>query len=187
MISSGKNMFFPSDFPFMTNPVKPVEPAGNGTPASPTPGVPESHAAAAIPPDMAAAILIIEDELTLAKNIATYLKRNGYDASVAATGEDGLAQIETLRPEAVVLDYALPGMHGVDVLKRIKAIDPRIAVILMTGHGSELVAVEAMKAGAHDYLIKPVLLSQLKLRLEKLVGGDKRDQAVVGGRGEPGR
>ena len=128
---------------------------------------------------MAASILIIEDELTLAKNIATYLKRHGYDASVASSGEDGLAQLETLRPEAVLLDYALPGMHGVDVLKRIKAIDPRIAVIMMTGHGSELVAVDAMKAGAHDYLIKPVILSELKLRLEKVVGDEKRDEELT--------
>ena len=128
---------------------------------------------------MPAAILIIEDELTLAKNIATYLKRSGYDASVASTGEDGLAQIETLRPEAVLLDYALPGVNGLEVLKRIKEIDARIPVILMTGHGSELVAVDAMKAGAHDYLIKPVILSELKLRLEKLVGQEKRDEELT--------
>ena len=128
---------------------------------------------------MPAAILIIEDEPTLAKNIATYLKRGGYDACVASTGEDGLAQIETLRPEAVLLDYALPGSNGLDVLKRIKEIDPRIPVILMTGHGSELVAVEAMKAGAHDYLIKPVILSELKLRLEKLVGQEKREEELT--------
>ena len=70
-------------------------------------------------------------------------------------------------------------MNGLDVLKRIKAIDPRIAVILMTGHGSELVAVEAMKAGAYDYLIKPVILSELKLRLEKLVGDEKRDEELT--------
>ncbi len=128
---------------------------------------------------MSAAILIIEDEATLAKNIATYLKRAGYEASVASTGEEGLAQIETLRPDAVLLDYALPGIHGLDVLKRIKAIDPGIPVILMTGHGSELVAVEAMKAGAFDYLIKPVILSELKLRIEHVVGQEKRDEELT--------
>jgi DNA-binding NtrC family response regulator len=128
---------------------------------------------------MPAAILIIEDELTLAKNIATYLRRSGYDPCVASTGEDGLAQLETLRPEAVLLDYALPGINGIDVLRRIKEIDPRIPVILMTGHGSELVAVEAMKAGAHDYLIKPVILSELKLRLEQLVGQEKREEELT--------
>ena len=128
---------------------------------------------------MPAAILIIEDELTLAKNIATYLIRNGYDACVASSGEEGLVQLETLRPEAVLLDYALPGINGLEVLKRIKSLDPHIPVILMTGHGSELVAVEAMKAGAYDYLIKPVILSELKLRVEKLVGQEKRDEELT--------
>jgi len=128
---------------------------------------------------MPAAILIIEDELTLAKNIATYLKRSGYDASVASTGEDGLTELDALRPEAVLLDYNLPGMNGLEVLRRIKEIDPSIPVILMTGHGSELVAVEAMKAGARDYLIKPVVLSELKLRLEQLVGQEKRDEELT--------
>ena len=128
---------------------------------------------------MSSAILIIEDEATLAKNIATYLRRGGYDASVATTGEDGLAQLETLRPGAVLLDYALPGINGLEVLKRLKEIDPRLPVLMMTGHGSELVAVEAMKAGACDYLIKPVVLSELKLRLEQLVGRERRDEELT--------
>ena len=117
---------------------------------------------------MASGILIIEDEATLAKNIAIYLARAGYETSVAISGEDGLAQFDSFRPEAVVLDYNLPGMDGVSVLKRIKAVDAQVPVIMMTGHGSALVAVEAMKAGAADYLIKPVVLSELRLRLEKI-------------------
>jgi DNA-binding NtrC family response regulator len=98
---------------------------------------------------------------------------------VAASGEEGLAQLETFRPEAVLLDYALPGMNGLEVLRRIKARDAGIGVIMMTGHGSEQVAVEAMKAGAHDYLIKPVVLSELRLRLERLVGDEKRGEELT--------
>ena len=128
---------------------------------------------------MPAAILIVEDEVTLAKNIATYLKRSGFDTCVASSGEEGLAQLESFRPEAVLLDYSLPGMNGLEMLNRIKSVDPGIAVILMTGHGSELVAVEAMKAGAHDYLIKPVILSEVKLRLEKLVGQEKLEEELI--------
>ena len=70
-------------------------------------------------------ILIIEDEAVLAKNIATYLKRHGYDASIAASGEEGLGRIEALQPEAVLLDYALPGIDGLEVLKRVKTLDSR--------------------------------------------------------------
>ncbi len=128
---------------------------------------------------MAAAILIVEDESTLAKNIATFLKRSGYDTSIAGSGEEGLARIETFRPEAVVLDYALPGISGLDVLRRIAAQDPCIPVIMMTGHGSEQVAVEAMKAGARDYLVKPVILSELRLRLEKLMGEERRGEELT--------
>jgi DNA-binding NtrC family response regulator len=128
---------------------------------------------------MSAAVLIIEDEATLAKNVATYLKRNGYDTCVAASGEEGLSKIETFRPEVVLLDYALPGINGIDVLKRIKAVEPNIPVIVVTGQGSELVAVEAMKAGACDYLIKPVVLSELALRLEKLTGLGKLEEELT--------
>ena len=123
---------------------------------------------------MATAILIVEDELTLAKNIATYLQRAGYDAAVASSGEESLRQLESFRPEVVLLDYALPGINGIEVLRRIKAFDAAIPVIMMTGHGSELVAVEAMKAGAADYLVKPLVLSELRLRLERILGEEKR-------------
>ena len=71
---------------------------------------------------MPAAILIVDDEVTLAKNIATYLTRAGYEASVAGSGEDGLAQLESFRPEAVLLDYALPGINGLETLKRLSLI-----------------------------------------------------------------
>ena len=127
---------------------------------------------------MPAAILIVEDEAILARNIATYLTRHGYDAAIAGSGEDALVQLETVRPDVVLADYALPGMNGVELLRRIRAVDARIPVVLMTGHGSETVAVEAMKAGAHDYLIKPVVLSELKLLLEKLAGEEKAKEEL---------
>ena len=127
---------------------------------------------------MSAAILIIEDEATLARNLATYLIRHGYDTTLASTAEEGLAQIDTVRPEIVLLDYALPGMTGIAALKRIKALDPRIQVIMMTGHGSEVIAVEAMKSGAQDYLIKPVALSEVRLLVERLLGQEKLEEEL---------
>jgi len=128
---------------------------------------------------MATAILIVDDEVTLAKNIATFLTRAGYDACTASSGEEGVELLESFRPEIVLLDYSLPGINGVDVLRRVRGFDPSIPVLLMTGQGSELVAVEAMKAGAADYLIKPVVLSELKLRIERLLGDEKRDEELT--------
>ncbi|MGE5099588.1 MAG: sigma-54-dependent transcriptional regulator [Deltaproteobacteria bacterium] len=127
---------------------------------------------------MTAAILIVEDEAILAKNIATYLTRHGYDAVIASSGEEALQRLETLRPDVVLADYALPGISGIDVLRSIKALDRRVPVVLMTGHGSEQVAVEAMKAGASDYLIKPIVLGEVKLLLEKLSGQERLEEEL---------
>lgn len=115
-------------------------------------------------------VLIIEDETVLAKNIATYLRRLNYEVRLAESGELGLALVESERPDVVILDYNLPGMDGLQLLSRIRAIDPMIKTIMATGQGSEQLAVDAMKAGAHDYLIKPLVLGKIKMVLDKIVG-----------------
>ena len=106
---------------------------------------------------MGHAVLIIEDEATLAKNIKSFLDRHGYEARTAATAEDGLAQLETFKPDIVLLDFHLPGMDGMQALARISELDSRIRTIMITGNSSIQMAVDAMKAGASDYLSKPVI------------------------------
>ena len=115
-------------------------------------------------------VLIIEDETILAKNIATYLRRLNHEVRHAETGELGLALAESERPDVVILDYNLPGIDGLESLTRILAIDPGIKIIMATGQGSEQLAVDAMKAGAYDYLTKPLVLGKLKLVLDKIIG-----------------
>jgi len=127
---------------------------------------------------MAHAILIIDDEATLAKNIKTHLSRHGYEAQIAASGEEGLAQLDGFRPDVVLLDYQMPGLDGLEVLRRLRAEAPHIKVIMLTGHGGVQVAVEAMKAGAYDYLTKPVVLGELKLLLDKAVGQERLEGAL---------
>ena len=114
--------------------------------------------------------LIIEDETILAKNIATYLRRLNHDVSLAESGEIGLALVESEQPDVVVLDYNLPGMDGLELLARIRAVNPKIRTIMATGQGNEQIAVDAMKAGAYDYLTKPLVLGKLKMVLDKIVG-----------------
>ncbi len=127
---------------------------------------------------MAKVILVIEDELLLARNIATYLDRSGYETRLAASAEEGMAVLEQQRPDAVVLDFNLPGLDGMAAMSRIRAMDPDTPVVMMTGHGNVEMAVEAMKAGAFDFLTKPVALSKLRLVLEKAFGQSRRELAL---------
>ncbi|MGY0196592.1 sigma-54-dependent transcriptional regulator [Leptothrix sp. BB-4] len=117
---------------------------------------------------MARAILIIEDETTLARNLAMYLERLGDEVRIAGRAEDGLTLLETWRPDIVILDHNLPGMTGLEALSRIRAIDTDARIIMVTGYGSTELAVEAMKAGASDFMTKPLVLSELKIVLDRL-------------------
>ena len=114
------------------------------------------------------AILIVEDEPTLAKNMRRYLDGAGFDARAVATGEAALKELEAFKPDIVLLDYRLPDTDGLQLLDHIRALDRGIRVIMITGEGNVQLAVNAMKAGAHDYLAKPIVLKELKLLLEKI-------------------
>jgi DNA-binding NtrC family response regulator len=128
---------------------------------------------------MPPAVLVVEDEVTLAKNICTYLQRNGFEAKAAGDADEALPLMESFKPEALVLDFNLPGgLDGLAVLKRVLQTDRHLKVIMLTGHGSIELAVEAMRAGAYDFLTKPVSLSKLKLLIEKALGEQQRDQAL---------
>jgi two-component system response regulator AtoC len=119
---------------------------------------------------MGNAVLIIEDEATLAKNIQRYLQRAGHDAQVCASGELGLTRFDSFQPDVVLLDYRLSGVDGLEVLRDIRNRDTDVKVIFMTAHGNVQTAVDAMKAGANEFLTKPVALAELKLLVDKTVG-----------------
>ncbi|MFZ2649714.1 MAG: sigma-54 dependent transcriptional regulator [Burkholderiaceae bacterium] len=127
---------------------------------------------------MAQLILVIEDEVVLAKNVAIYLERHGFEVRLAHSAEQGLATMAEVKPDAVVLDFNLPGLDGLAALAKIREIDAAVPVIMMTGHGNVEIAVEAMKQGAHDFLTKPVPLSKLRMVIERAFGQTRRDLAL---------
>lgn len=127
---------------------------------------------------MSAAVLIIEDEVTLAKNMCTYLVRHGYDALTADTAESGLAELERFKPDIVLLDFHLPGVDGMTALGRLREMAPGVPVIMITGHGTVELAVDAMKAGAYDFLTKPVPLAKLRILLDRALGDAHREEAL---------
>jgi two-component system, NtrC family, response regulator AtoC len=116
---------------------------------------------------MSGTVLIVDDERTLARAVRAFLVESGYDAEVAPDAEQALGMLETLRPDVVFSDMRLPGMNGVELLRRVREFDPSIAVVIMTAYGTIEGAVEAVKLGAFDYLKKPVDLEELKLLADR--------------------
>lgn len=125
-------------------------------------------------------VLIIEDEPILAKNISRYLIRYGYDARIAITAEAGLAELEAFATDIILLDFNLPGMNGLQALAKIRTIDPRIQVIMMTAFGSVDLAKKAMEAGACRFVTKPISVGNIRLMMDEIVLEERQDQQAKG-------
>lgn len=116
---------------------------------------------------MALSVLIVEDERSLAKSIATFLTRKGHSVATAEDGEQGWQQAQQLDPQFVILDSRLPRMAGIDLLRKVRQMNPATVVMMTTAYGTVNDAVEAMKLGAFDYLEKPVDMERLQMILER--------------------
>jgi DNA-binding NtrC family response regulator len=116
---------------------------------------------------MSGTVLVVDDERTLARAVKAFLQESGYEAEVAGNAEQALGLLETLRPDVVFSDLRLPGIDGIELLRRIRDFDPAIPVVIMTAYGTIEGAVEAVKLGAFDYLKKPVDLEELKLLADR--------------------
>lgn len=112
-------------------------------------------------------ILILDDEEDLRLILAQRLSRRGYEISEVGTAREGMALLQEQIFEAVLLDIRLPDGDGLELLPEMKKCQPDLQVIMLTGHGTLESAIEAMKAGAYDYLTKPCNLSELEITLQK--------------------
>ena len=109
-------------------------------------------------------ILIVEDEKAIQLALRGLLRRDGYDVDLADTGEDALRRLSEQPYDLVITDLALGrGISGMDVLRASKEARAETAVVMITAHGSEKVAVEAMKQGAEDYVPKPFDNEELRV------------------------
>ncbi len=100
-------------------------------------------------------VLVVDDEGAIRYSVSKTLQRVGYNVSEAASGEEALDIMKKQHFDVVLTDIRMPGLTGVELLRRIKEVAPDAIVILMTGYASLGTAVEALRLGAHDYLIKP--------------------------------
>jgi DNA-binding NtrC family response regulator len=111
-------------------------------------------------------ILLVDDEVEFVESLAERLRLRGFITSIAQDGLRALEQICAQQFHGVVLDVMMPGMDGLETLKQIKKIDGSVEVILLTGHARTEAALEGIRAGAFDYLIKPVDIDELTFRLQ---------------------
>ncbi|KKM25276.1 hypothetical protein LCGC14_1596580, partial [marine sediment metagenome] len=106
-------------------------------------------------------ILVVDDDTAVAEMCIGLLKSYGYDAEAAYSGKDALAKAKNSDYSIVISDLNMPGMNGLELLKKIKLLDDRIDVVIMTGYGTDNHAIEAMNLGATDFIAKPFKRDEL--------------------------
>src|SRR5438105_2175429 len=111
-------------------------------------------------------ILVIDDEAAIRDSLRMILEYEKYEFAGASNGQDGLAQIQRDRPDLVLLDIKMPAMDGMDVLRKIRAIDETIPVVMISGHGTTATAFEASRSGASDFLEKPLSSERVIVTIE---------------------
>lgn len=114
-------------------------------------------------------ILIVDDELVMRTSLAGWLKRDGHDVETAESGEEALEIVKKTRFDILLVDIKMEGISGLDVLLEVKESDPDVAIIMITAYGSIATAIEAMKNGAYDYLLKPFDPDELGVLIEKII------------------
>jgi len=114
-------------------------------------------------------ILVVDDEPLIRKSLYEILKIAEFEVASASTGEEALDICKTRLFDIVITDMKLPKMSGLDLLSQIKKISPTTEIILITGYGSIESAVEAIKKGAFDYVLKPVVDDEIKILIEKII------------------
>ena len=112
-------------------------------------------------------VLVVDDEENLRLVLKTLLRKHGYEVEVADSGEDALSKVDAFGPDVILTDVRMPRMGGLDLLATLKAKQVAATVIVMSAYGNMDLALEAMKAGAYDYVSKPFKPDEVVLALRK--------------------
>ncbi len=126
-------------------------------------------------------ILIVDDEKKMAESIRDYFEPEGLESDIASNGEEGRRKLEEKAYDALVSDLRMPGLDGMSLLRWVREEGPDIPVIMISAHGEIRDAVEAMRVGAYDYLVKPFDPDELLLKLRKAVDNRRLRLSVAAG------
>ena len=116
---------------------------------------------------MKSRLLIVDDEEQFVETLSERLSMRGYDVTTSHTGEDAVEKITDYNFDVVILDVRLPGIEGTEVLRKIRDLKPLTEVIMLTGYGTMEIAIEGMKLGAFDFLVKPCETEDLTAKIDK--------------------
>lgn len=122
--------------------------------------------------ELKAKVLLVDDEVDFLSILAERLESRGLKVATVTRGEDAVAMVENQGFDLIILDLSMPGIDGLETLKRIKAKQPDSEIIMLTGQASIRTGIEAMKLGAEDFLQKPVNISKLMDKISE--AKDKR-------------
>jgi DNA-binding response OmpR family regulator len=109
-----------------------------------------------------AKVLVVDDEPEAVELLVEFLSSKGYEVLTAGGGEEALQRVKADRPHLVLLDIRMPKMNGIEVLQRIREIDPEMGVIMVTAVNEEEMGRKALELGAFDYIVKPLDLKYLE-------------------------
>ncbi|MDX6235331.1 MAG: hypothetical protein QOG10_146 [Kribbellaceae bacterium] len=123
---------------------------------------------------MATRVLVVDDDPTVSNIVSAYLTKAGYEARMVADGLAALEVWQQWRPSVVVLDVMLPGLSGLEVLRRMRAADDGAAVIMLSARGEEEDRLVGLEVGADDYVVKPFSPRELTLRVQALLRREDR-------------
>lgn len=132
-------------------------------------------------------ILVVDDEQLIRWSLEQSLKKQGYEVSTAASGEEALKVLREEAPDLMLLDIQLPGMNGMDVLEKVKELEEEVIVIMLTALGVLETAVKAMRLGAYDYINKPFNLDELAIVIKKALETGELKKEVAQLRSEQSR
>lgn len=125
-------------------------------------------------------VLVVDDESSLRMVLSNEIEDFGYRVSQAGSGSEALKIFKSESIDICILDLKMPGMDGLEALQKMKAIQPFVEVIILTGHGSLDAAIDAMKAGAYDFLTKPCPLTELEMLIAKALEKRKLSEKAHG-------
>ncbi len=132
-------------------------------------------------------LLIVDDEEDVLDVLSEVFAEYGYEVDTASSGAEAIEKVRDSRPHVMLLDVRMPGMDGLETLRRVKEIDPKLGVIMVTAVTEEAVAKEAMEHGAFDFITKPIDLDQLRsstvVKMIQMLGSEDVEKGEQGGGG----